>query len=443
MSSAVQRDYDVIIVGGRVAGSTLAAFLAKQNMRVLLLERAIFPAEHPASSPVIQPVTLSMLDEIGADENAYARNTPKIHRFAVVDPDLNFDLPVPEVNGRNYAYAIDRARFDHALWENALSYETVDGLMGFSVANLLWDDLGKTVIGIAGKNMQTGESQQFTSKLVIGADGRFSLVARKVEAKAWDKHEDNPTSIYYAYWKDANAPGLDDAVAVYPLETTDYGMGVFPSADNTFAVGIEGRSDVLAPEPGKTEAFYLEKLQGNPLLWERLQNAERVTPVRGMKKIGNMFRTPGGLGWALVGDAYHQKDPIDGQGIFDAVFTAKTLAEAVADWHTGQRTWDDAVQWYDDTVRATAVPQYNSTIARVQAQMYPAINLPIPKRLLSKPLKWLANDPQYCERAGLALNRQVEPNAPAEPRFIAIAMLRGSLRELSDKLGEYERPEAV
>ena len=159
-----QRDYDVIIVGGRVAGSTLAAYLAQQNLRVLLLERATFPAEHPASSPVIQPITLSMLDEIGADESAYARNTPKIRRFAIVDDDLSFDLPVPKIHGRAYGYAIDRARFDHALWENAMRYETVDGIMGFSVVNLLWDDLGQTVIGIEGKNTQTGDRQQFTSK---------------------------------------------------------------------------------------------------------------------------------------------------------------------------------------------------------------------------------------------------------------------------------------
>ena len=156
-------------------------------------------------------------------------------------------------------------------------------------------------------------------------------------------------------------------------------MGVFPSADNTFAVGIEGRSDALSPKAGQSEEFYLGKLQENPLLWERLQGAERVTPVRGMKKIGNLFRDPGGLGWALVGDAYHQKDPIDGQGIFDAVFTAKTLSQAITSWHSGEQKWDNALDWYDQTVRDTAVPQYQSTIARVQAQMYPRINLPIPK----------------------------------------------------------------
>ncbi|MEL6149749.1 MAG: FAD-dependent monooxygenase, partial [Chloroflexota bacterium] len=45
-------DYDVIIVGGRVAGSTLAAYLGKAGIRVLLLERATFPEPHPASSPM-------------------------------------------------------------------------------------------------------------------------------------------------------------------------------------------------------------------------------------------------------------------------------------------------------------------------------------------------------------------------------------------------------
>jgi flavin-dependent dehydrogenase len=427
--------YDVIIVGGRVAGSTLAGYLGKAGLRVLLLERAVFPEPHPASSPMMQPVTMAMLDEIGADENEYARNTPPIHRFFGVDFGMELMMEIPEIGGRNYAYAVERARFDHALWDNALRYDTVDGIMGFSVTNLLWDNIGKTVIGVEGKHRDSSDKQRFMSKVVVGADGRFSLVARKVEAAERNREDEHPTTIYYGYWANVKPHDDGDHTAVaYGSKDGSYGYLVMESADDTTCIAIEGRSDVVSAD-GNAEAYYIDILKENPAVWARVQDAQLKTKVHGMKKVGNLFREPGGLGWALVGDAYHQKDPIDGQGIYDAVFSSRAMAAALVKWQNGESTWDEALQTYDDVVRAEMLPQYETTLNRVQQQMYPAqTQLPIPRRLLATPLRWLYKDRVMKEAAGLALNRQIDPRIVAKPQFIAMAMLRGSLRELSERL---------
>lgn len=435
------RDYDVIIVGGRVAGSTLAAYLGLAGMRVLLLERAQLPAEHPASSPMIQPVTMSMLDEIGANEADYARNTPKIYRMNAIDGDIKMQLELPEIGGRNYGYALDRARFDAALWDNAVRMATVDGIMNFSVTNLLWNDSGESVVGVEGKRANNSNRERFTAYAVIGADGRFSTVARKADARERNQHDQHPTSLYYGYWK--NVTPFDDSgestSTVYGTEANTHAYLIMDSADGTAAVCIEGRSDVVAPEKGQLDDFYLEMLKQQPEVWERIQDAELVTSVHGMRKIGNFYRDAGGAGWALVGDAYHQKDPIDGQGIYDAVFTARTLAQALVDWHTGEKTWDEAIAWYDEHAQAHTTPQYEMTLFRVQQSLYPSVNIsPMAKKLLETPVRWLTKDHQFRRRAGLALNRQIDPRKAADARFVAIAMLRGSLRELSEKLGEYE-----
>lgn len=435
------RDYDVIIIGGRVSGSTLAAHLGKAGMRVLLVERIQLPAEHPASSPMIQPVTLSLLDEIGADESAYAHNTPKIHSMIAIDGDIRFDLDLPEINGRNYGYALDRARFDAALWDNAVNMKTVDGIQNFAVSNLLWDDKGEQVVGIEGKRANSNNHERFTAYAVIGADGRFSMVARKVGAKDLDQHDEHPTSLYYAYWKGVkplNEDGKATSVA-YGSPNNTHGYLIMDSADNTTAVVIEGRSDTVNPEQGKVDEMYMAMLRQNKDVWQRLQDAEPITPVRGMRKIGNMYREAGGPGWALVGDAYHQKDPIDGQGIYDAVYSARTLAEALIAWHNEEKTWDEALAWYDEAARAHSHPQYEMTLFRVQQSLYPPINVnPIVKKFLETPIRWVSRDDQFRQRAGMALNRQIDPREAADPRFMMLAMLRGSLRELSDKLGEYE-----
>ena len=433
-----QRDYDFIIVGGRVAGATLAAYLGKAGLRVLLLERDQLPKAHPASSPVIQPVTMSMLDEIGADEAAYAYNTPRIPAMYALDGSIEWEMPVPEIAGRAYAYAIDRARFDAALFDTATHYDTVDGLMGFSVTNLIWDDIGKTVVGVTGKDLNTDETKSFTAKVVIGADGRFSMVARKLEAQEFDVHDEHPTTLYYAYWHGVR-PFREDVPAAsvaYGSNTGTHAYLVIDSADDTTAVIVEGRSDVIDPDPSMTETFYLQKLAENRTLWARLEDAERITPIRGMKRIGNMFRQPGGDGWALVGDAYHQKDPIDGQGIYDSIYSARTLSEALIAWQNNDLTWDNALTQYDEQCRAKMDPQYEMTLYRVQQNLYPQVN--VPRALYERTFRWLTKDRQFSEMAGLALNRQIDPRTANNPRFLTIAMLRGGLRELSDHLGQYE-----
>ena len=75
--------YDVIIVGGRPAGASLAARLGAAGLRVLILDRATFPSLPAVSAPFLLPHALELLDEIGADEAAYAEATPRLRAFGL------------------------------------------------------------------------------------------------------------------------------------------------------------------------------------------------------------------------------------------------------------------------------------------------------------------------------------------------------------------------
>jgi flavin-dependent dehydrogenase len=68
----------------------------------------------------------------------------------------------------------------------------------------------------------------------------------------------------------------------------------------------------------------------DPRVAPRLARAERIAPVRGRGDLVNLLRVPAGRGWALVGDAGQHTDPIFGQGIGDAVRSAKLLSAQVA-----------------------------------------------------------------------------------------------------------------
>src|SRR3954469_21128870 len=113
-------DHDVVIVGGRPAGSALAARLGARGHKVLVVDRATFPSV-PAvpSSPTLHPGAMRLLDELGIEEAAYADPHARIARFAFEFSTYFITLmKMPEVHGRDCFYGVDRSRFDHLLWKN-------------------------------------------------------------------------------------------------------------------------------------------------------------------------------------------------------------------------------------------------------------------------------------------------------------------------------------
>jgi flavin-dependent dehydrogenase len=427
----ISTHYDALIVGGRPAGASLAARLGMQGLRVLLLERVSFPSLPAFSSPIIYSPSLKLLDEIGADEGHYARNTPRIRRVIAENSAFTTVVPLPDAHGRDYGYAIDRARFDAALWENAYHFPTVVGRQNFFVTDLLWEN-GR-VIGVIGHEGKSGPAEQFTSDLVIGADGRFSLIARNANATERDVHTENPTSLYYSYWENVCPYDENGATAVAYEGGYGYGFLVMDSADNTTMVGFEGQADLLDPDPGHVADFYRDLVLSHPKIRARVKGAEMVTPVRGIRRVGNLYRQPGGAGWALVGDAYHQHDPLDGQGIYNALFGAKALAWAIRAFQRGEKSWDVALAEYDEAVRVKTYGMYRTTLLNVQTNLYNDMRLP---GWALNGFRWAMEDPGMAWLIGQMLTRQLPPEMITllTPSVMMSGVARGLIRDFGKRL---------
>ncbi|MBX3061374.1 MAG: NAD(P)/FAD-dependent oxidoreductase [Anaerolineae bacterium] len=427
--------FDVIIVGGRVAGSTLAARLGKQNVKVLLIDRAAFPSLPAVSSPIIYACTMRLLDEIGADESKYAYNTPKVRRVATEARDYRALATIPRDGNRDYAYAIDRARFDAALWEHASTYPTVKALDHFAAVDLLRDSESGSVMGIVGK--PKGEApRNYYANIVVGADGHWSLVARKVDAQLYNEHRGRKTSLYYAYWRNLAPYDLPSPIVISHGTGDGLGYLVMDSADGTTAVVVEGFSDVLAHyDCGDAEQSYLDMLRHAPRIWERVKNAERVTSVRGTKVVDSFYRQAYGNGWALVGDALHHKDPLGGQGIYDAAFGAKTLAEAIAEYRAGIE-WQTSMLNYQRRFEAETLPMYYHTLT--------ATNNFEPQGYFQRLLgRYACENPEFVENLIRVPTRLIEPARVMDTPIVVRSVAKGVVRDVQRALTGTPSPAAI
>jgi flavin-dependent dehydrogenase len=227
----------------------------------------------------------------------------------------------------------------------------VDVRERFTVDDLVID--GKSVTGVRGHAAGGGTVTE-EARIVIGADGLHSRVARRVGAPAYD---DRPvfTCAYYAYWDDLPVQGAE--LNARP----DRMILAGPTNDGRTLVIIYWPIAAFREVRTDVEGHFLAALDLVPDLAERARAGRRAERFRGTADLPNFYRKPYGPGWALVGDAGYHKDPITAQGISDAFRDAELLAEAVDDGFAGRQPLEDALDAYERARNAATRPIYDLT----------------------------------------------------------------------------------
>jgi 2-polyprenyl-6-methoxyphenol hydroxylase-like FAD-dependent oxidoreductase len=280
--------YDAIIVGGRNAGSSLAIRLAKQNLKVFLIDRAHFPSwPQVPSSPIIHAGTMRLLDELGFDEKEYTHPDGLITEYALSFVD-HFQVFMPTESmkiERNYGYGIDRNRFDTVLWERAAKTPNVTAYSNFSAISILKEN--GHIMGIIGKD-GAGNEIRVTSDIVVGVDGRFSWTAREVGAKVVEERNEYVGASYHAEWEDVEPISAEHPHALSFYNTVKGLLAILiPIDTRKYIVANYLTMDRANFGPQRLESSYLESLQSIPDVWARLKNARKVTKVVGVKGIQN------------------------------------------------------------------------------------------------------------------------------------------------------------
>lgn len=421
-------DYDVIIVGGRMAGASLAARLGKRGIRVLVVDRATFPSNPSVpSSPAIHAGAMALLDEIGIDEAAYADEHAKMRAlFLDMAGIFQARFHVPQMkSGRSYVRSIDRYTFDEMLWKHLDRYPSVEKRSGFTVTNIIRQD--QRISGIVGAGK--GESpREMTARCVVGADGRFSFLARKVGADVIEEASKYTSSVYFSNWQGVVEPHDEHSVAYVHATLRGLDVLFFAMPNGQWSVNTHQRSDRVQID-GDPERYYLDTLRSVPQVWRYLERAERVSELLGIKRIGNGYRRPSGPGWVLVGDALHYKDPVDGQGIYDAFLGAKILDSALEKWFADKCSWNAAMETYRRDIWDATHAMFVLTCNRIEGELYVEPPMPVVRTLM----RWMMTDPQYADIFLRVQARDCPPEMLSKS-FMLGAAARGGWRQATSWL---------
>lgn len=344
----MQQTYDAIIVGARCAGSSTAMRLARKGYRVLVVDRAMFPSD-TVSTHVVQPLAVAALARWGLIDRLTATGCPPIHTYTFDFGPFTIS-GAPGTKDTPVAYCPRRTVLDKLLVD-AAAEAGAEIREGFAVEEVLIED-GR-VVGIKGRSKGAATVTE-RAQVIVGADGRYSLMAEAVRP---EQYNEKPPLIaaYYTYWSGLPMDGRFETY-IRPHR----GFAAAPTHNGlTLTVGGWPYSE-FETNKKDVEGNFLKSFDLAPEFADRVRGAKREAPFAGAA-VSNFFRKPYGPGWALVGDAGYNRDPITAQGITDAFRDAERCAIALDQAFTGARSFDEAMSEYQRDRDEHVLPMYEFT----------------------------------------------------------------------------------
>ena len=311
-------EYDVVVVGARVAGASTALLLARAGLRVALLDRAAYGSDTPSTHALMRAGVLQ-LSRWGLLDRLVATGTPAVRTTLFhYDGGPTTRVSIRRSAGVDALYAPRRTVLDRLLVDAAVE-AGAEVATGTTVTGLERDPRGR-VTGV--RTVGALGTRVIRARLTVGADGIGSTVAAEVAAPVL-RSGVSGSAVLYRYLADLPAEGYEwaygDGAAAGLIPTNDDQTCVFVS---TTAARMRA-----ARRNGAEQAFRSLLARAAPALAPRVDAGRPASRLHGWAARPGFVRRAGGPGWALVGDAGYFKDPITTHGITDGLRDAELLAD--------------------------------------------------------------------------------------------------------------------
>lgn len=330
------KTYDIIVIGGGPAGSTVAALTAQHGYRVLLLERETEPSFKIGESLI--PATYWTFKRLGMLEKLRKSHFPQ--KFSVQFYSRSGKASKPfyffETNPHESAvtWQVLRSEFDQGLLENAAE-KGVEVRRGVRVRKVLFED--NRAVGVVAQRSAKAAKETIRATVIVDSTGQSSLIGRQMDMNATEPNL-KMASLFTHFEGAYRDEGIDEgATLIMHTETKESWFWSIPLPYNRTSIGVVGELAYLLQNrrdtTGKLDAqkIFDEELAKCPALKTRLAGAKQLFPIKTTKDFSYRANRIAGNGWVLVGDAFGFLDPVYSTGLFLALKSGEMAADAIVD----------------------------------------------------------------------------------------------------------------
>jgi len=362
------RSYDCVVLGAGPGGSSAAAIVAEQGLSVLLVERDKMPRFHVGES--LMPETYWLFERLGIVNELDRVGFTKKYGVQFVSSNDRETKPFvfADHDSRpcNETWHVDRAKFDHLLFETAFNRGAtcVDGTRVLDI------DIRKKSPHLVTLQGENGKQQEVSAKVIIDASGQSSLLANRLQTKEY--YDDLRKAAIWGYYDGAVRAGGDnpEVTCILHTQSKDAWFWYIPLSDGTVSVGLVGDNDFLLKRGGSPAKTFETEINNCPGVKRRLLDAKLRGKFAVAKEFSYTVKEQSGDGWVLVGDAGGFIDPCYSSGVFLALKSGVMAGEAVAEGlHAGDtsakqlgkwtREYESGVKWIRKLVRAFYTKEFS------------------------------------------------------------------------------------
>jgi len=324
-------NFDVIVMGGGPAGSSIASILAREGRQVVLFEKEIFPRHHIGES--LMTDTYWTFRRMGFLEKLKA--SPFVRKYSVqfANPAGKESRPFYFFEAQHHESAVtwqvtrsefDKLLFDHAGDQGAITHQ------GVAVKEVLFED--NQAVGVE-VQMADGSREKFFAKVIVDATGQSAMLSNRFRWRVRDPKLKK--AVLYSYFKGAHREPDLNGGATLVLRTQPGSGGWFwyiPLENDITSVGIVADPEYLVKDRGQDLArIFQEEIDKCEPCRRRVAEGTRVDKIYSILDYSYRSKQNAGNGFILIGDAYGFLDPIYSSGVLLALKMAELAADSIHD----------------------------------------------------------------------------------------------------------------
>jgi geranylgeranyl reductase family protein len=342
---------NVLIAGAGPAGTTLSLFLSQKKIPHLIIDKAIFPRDKvcgDALSGKVMDVFRKLDKNIAAEISSAGQMFTGSYGVKFAAPNGKFiDIPFKKdlaALSQPPGFISKRTHFDHFLFQRIdRNYATV-------LENCSIKDLQKKNNGVECFLMQDGKPLTVFAKVVVGAEGDRSMVAKKFSFI--QKEDEHYCAGLRAYYKGVVGFHEKNFIELHFLKELLPGyLWIFPLPNGEANVGVGMLSSEVSKRRINLKKVMLEAISNNPTISKRFAEARLEGEIRGWGlPLGSKKRKISGDNFVLLGDAASLIDPFTGEGIGNAMVSGMIAANHIDAAIQANRFDEKFFKAYDDEI---------------------------------------------------------------------------------------------